>query len=555
MAVLFLLKWADIFGYRYDSDEMQHLHVVWGWTRGLVQYRDLFDNHMPLFHLAFAPVLGWIGAHSMTVTWMRAAQFPIFLLEAWAIFSIGTLLFNRRVGLWAMIFAAFWGDIFFYSIQFRPDNLWALCWLLSLLELLQGRLSPRRALRAGLIFGLAIGVSLKSSLLLANLILAALLTLGLWIMNHRAGWRRVWRCGAAFGLGALLVPGTIGIFFALAGDWSRFYHCVWLHNLLPNFHADRRQAWWNLIFPLALPLLAAIGWRLLRVTNDPRLAWRRVFVLLAAGLSWASLYGFWVPMRQDLLPVLPLVFVFVSAGLWAALDHGGQWIGPSLRVAVPLLLGLAEISYLLAVRPLTQDQTWPERESLRAVLQLTSPNEYVFDCKGEAVFRRRCVYKVMEAMTMERIERGLMSDQVGLRCETTRTCLAVVDTRLPLDATHFLWQNYLRLPCGVRVAGFRLPQPVSPAGAIDFEVNIAAPYEIVSPAGPVAGVLDGTPNRGARLLAAGAHTFLPARAEEPLALIWSRAAERGYNPFVPIPEKANSRLRSSDFRVGFSRSG
>ena len=29
--------------YRFDSDEPQHLHVAWGWTRGLVQYRDLFD--------------------------------------------------------------------------------------------------------------------------------------------------------------------------------------------------------------------------------------------------------------------------------------------------------------------------------------------------------------------------------------------------------------------------------------------------------------------------------------------------------------------------------
>jgi len=26
-----------------------------------VQYRDLFDNHMPLFHLLFAPIFGLIG--------------------------------------------------------------------------------------------------------------------------------------------------------------------------------------------------------------------------------------------------------------------------------------------------------------------------------------------------------------------------------------------------------------------------------------------------------------------------------------------------------------
>jgi len=538
--ILLGLRWADIFGYRYNSDETQHLHVVWAWTRDLVQYRDLFDNHMPLFHLAFAPVMGLVGAHSMTVTWMRVAQFPIFLLGAWATFRIGAILFDRRVGLWAMVLAASWGNIFFKSIEFRPDNLWALFWLVSLIELLQGRLSWRRALRAGLIFGFAIGVSLKSSLLLANLLVAALLTLGFSAWKCPEERRRVWRCAAAFGFSALLVPGTIAVVFARAGDWSRFYYCVWLHNLLPQFHTDHRQPWWNLIFFCALPMLAALGWWLERATPDPRLAWRRAFVLLTTGLSWASLYGFWVPMRQDLLPILPLVFVFVSAGLCALLDRGERLIGPSLRVAVPMLLTLAEISYLLGIRPLTQDQTLLDRESIRAVLRLTSPNDYVLDCKGETVFRRRCIYEVMEAVTMERIERGLMSDLVASRCEATRTCLAVVNGRLPLDATHFLWQNYLRLPCGVRVAGFRLPRPAPGSGTIHFQVNIPASYEIVSPKGVVPGLLDGTPVRDARLLDAGPHTFLPARPDRPLALYWSRAAKRGYDPFPARASKRNS---------------
>ena len=43
------LKFANLFRFRFDSDESQHLHVIWGWTRGLLQYRDIFDNHMPCF--------------------------------------------------------------------------------------------------------------------------------------------------------------------------------------------------------------------------------------------------------------------------------------------------------------------------------------------------------------------------------------------------------------------------------------------------------------------------------------------------------------------------
>ena len=35
--------------YWVDSDEPQHLYGVWGWVSGMVQYRDLFDNHAPVF--------------------------------------------------------------------------------------------------------------------------------------------------------------------------------------------------------------------------------------------------------------------------------------------------------------------------------------------------------------------------------------------------------------------------------------------------------------------------------------------------------------------------
>src|SRR5437762_10194405 len=46
---------------RVDTDEPQHLHVAWTWTQGLVPYRDAFDNHAPLFHLAMAPLVAAFG--------------------------------------------------------------------------------------------------------------------------------------------------------------------------------------------------------------------------------------------------------------------------------------------------------------------------------------------------------------------------------------------------------------------------------------------------------------------------------------------------------------
>ena len=61
LIALILLRGITIMHYRFGSDEPQHLHVVWGWARGFVQYRDLADNHMPLFHILCAPIYKLIG--------------------------------------------------------------------------------------------------------------------------------------------------------------------------------------------------------------------------------------------------------------------------------------------------------------------------------------------------------------------------------------------------------------------------------------------------------------------------------------------------------------
>jgi hypothetical protein len=104
-AIMIVLRIVNIIGYRFDADESQHLHVIWGWAHGLVQYRDLFDNHMPLFQIMLAPIFGLIGDRASDLCWMRFALLPMYFVAAWCIYRIGTLLFSRRVGVWAVILA------------------------------------------------------------------------------------------------------------------------------------------------------------------------------------------------------------------------------------------------------------------------------------------------------------------------------------------------------------------------------------------------------------------------------------------------------------------
>src|SRR5438309_7069418 len=98
-----IMRIAAFFRYRFDSDEPQHLHVTWGWTAGLLQYRDLFDNHAPLFHILTAPILRWVGERPDVLLYMRAPMLLLFAVVLWATYVIGSRLYSASVGVWAAV--------------------------------------------------------------------------------------------------------------------------------------------------------------------------------------------------------------------------------------------------------------------------------------------------------------------------------------------------------------------------------------------------------------------------------------------------------------------
>src|SRR6267378_4792507 len=85
-------KFWNVFLFRFNSDEPQHLHVVWAWTHGLVQYRDVFDNHAPLFHLAMAPLVSVLGDRADLLLLARWMMLPLVALTLWATYRIGRTL-------------------------------------------------------------------------------------------------------------------------------------------------------------------------------------------------------------------------------------------------------------------------------------------------------------------------------------------------------------------------------------------------------------------------------------------------------------------------------
>src|SRR5689334_216038 len=127
-----VLRTLYVLNHRADFDEPQHLHVVWGWTQGLVQYRDYFDNHTPIFQMLSAPILKLFGERADILIPMRLAMIPLFGGMLWCTYRMGRALYSSRAGIWAAIFAALYPVFMLTSTEFRTDDLWVLGWMVTL---------------------------------------------------------------------------------------------------------------------------------------------------------------------------------------------------------------------------------------------------------------------------------------------------------------------------------------------------------------------------------------------------------------------------------------
>ena len=537
-ALMIVLKLLNITHYRFDSDESQHMHVIWAWARGFVQYRDVFDNHMPLFQIMFAPIFGVIGDRATILYWMRFILLPMYFVSAWCTYRIGELLFSRRAGIWAVLLAGLFIKYHFISLEFRTDNLWAPLWLLCIVTLISGALTVARGLVAGLLLGLCFGISMKSALLLLMLLLSAPITLFL-VGRKQLGqsWSYLARCTTAFFAATALVPAVIAGAFAVAGLWRNFRYCNFDHNFLPHLDVKNHRPWFIVIFPVTFPFVIYAARLIVRAAPTNPLAFRRAFIFLICGFYTPALYSFWnLLTRQDFLPYYPLAFVLISGALLAISSHLAQYNLPLSyylrRFPLPAFIGLVDLVLVIATRPFWIDRAKVETNLLRGVLKLTDPGDYVLDCKGETIFRQRCFWPVTESIMIERLRRGLVADNVSERAVETRACLASMKGRMPFYGRKFIWKNYISVGNDLKVAGrFLRPSPTD-SRRMDFEVVIPAPYKIIAPDGPVEGMLDGTPYDGARFLEPGAHTFVQTSSRTQLAFFWAQAVDRNF-----VPEK------------------
>lgn len=536
--LLVTIKCAYVHALGVESDESQHLHVVWGWTQGQVQYRDFFDNHTPLFHMLFAPLLGFLGERADIVVPMRIAMLPLFAVSIFCVYWLASRLYSRRVGLWAAVFTGFFPVFVDTTSQFRTDNLWLAAWLSVLTVALTGTLTKWRSFVAGLLLGVAFAVSMKTSLLLVSFLLAAGLVLGCRARREGPGvfLRLAPHCLSAL-LGLCVVPALLVAYFASKHALPQMYYCVLEHNHVPGLGNWHKQPWRRFIFPIALPFILAGGYWIYRGASDRGTATRRAVVFLTATLFTGLLESFWpLVTNQDFPPVIPL-FCIVATPLVFHLCRGLRQLPmpvvsqPFFRVfatMIPLLLAALEIKAAVRGGKLAKDGVQPFCQHLGNMLKLTRPGDYVMDAKGSTIFRKRPFYFALENITQARMGSGSIANTIVQDILRTKTCV-VSEERLPTRTTlPWVQQHFVAVAKGVYVAGAWLA-PIN--GECSFDIAVPAVYAIVSPAGPLkTGTLDGAPFTGRAYLAAGRHSY-KRREAGVLAAVWSQAVDTGSSPF------------------------
>jgi Dolichyl-phosphate-mannose-protein mannosyltransferase len=533
--VLLCLRWFYVSTQPWDSDEPQHLHVVWAWANGLLPYKDVFDNHAPLFQAMSAPLFALLGERADIVAAMRWTMLPIAAAILLLTYRIGKRLFSPRTAFWGTLLAASFPDLYAKFGEYRPDLFWTALWLAGLAILIGGKLDPRRLFIAALTFGIAFAVSMKTTFLLLTVLVAGVAVWILRLVRSEAPLKPgrplpyVISCFLAPIAGALIAPALVIGFFAAKGALPQLYDCVIAHNLTAAGNPWRSMIHriWDLRFWLFIPTIAGGIW-LAKRDSQPDRGSQRLFFLAVTGFFCPLLFTFWpLVSKQDFLPFFPLLLLTIASPLIGV----GDWIRSKTGLPIflaALLIVCWQLVSIVRVHPPLKQTNQKNVRIVADTLDLTHPGETVLDAKGQTIYRARPYYYVFEQITRERVERGELLDDAPQRLIMARTPVVVESNWLTQATGRFVSQNYLSVGA-VLVLGKRVfPDQ---RGNVQFEIAIPAEYIVEGPNGQISGTLDGTKISGPRDLSAGMHVLALNNSVDSVAIVWSRAIEKGFSPF------------------------
>ncbi|MDY1549861.1 ArnT family glycosyltransferase [Luteibacter sahnii] len=531
LLALLALRVLTLRAYPLNSDEPQHAHVAWSIGEGALPYRDVFDNHGPLFSAIYAPLMHALGPRPDILVWLRLAVVPWYLLALVATWYIARRLYSRGVADAAVALTGL-AYVFFVKMgEFRTDDLWTALWLCALAVAAHAGRWNGRWLIAGVLLGGALSVSQKTVPLSLMALLAAAC---IWAAPCRADPKGFLKRGLALLAGVAVVPGAFWIYLAFRHDLGPAWYNLVAYNIAPT--GDPSHAWPKVRFALlAAAIVGVVATGLRRAGPvDPSARWR-LFVGLHGVLFGSFIWLAWpLPTDQDFLPIIPTLIVCLT-GL---VSRSGV-LSQARAVGFVALLIALELVLLVKHAPPWHDALLYKEAQLRTVLACTSPDDTVMDAKSGAIFRRRPYYTVLESIALRRFRHGLQAEDIAPALVAQHT-MTVIEDRLP-PATHvFVAQNYLPGMANVFMAGKTVPEGRAARGV---DIVLAGNYTVTDGAREVPVSIDGGPASSRWPLSAARHAVDTPYAK-PLLLVWTPAWVCGWRPAVvevaqPEPVRAS----------------
>jgi hypothetical protein len=329
----------------FGLDEFEHLHFAFCIHRGMLPYRDFFENHLPWLHYMLSWLFPITGETITTILVARWMMLGFTLVTLFFTYYLAREVYDWRVGVVAVFLLSCIVMFHEKAFEIRPDVPATTCWLAGLWLVVRAMQTnqPRLYVVAGLVLGSGFMFTQKLMFGIAGVLLG----LAWLLLDGRLARRSPspTRSSLLF-LPSLAVPFllTLAFFSVHAGvgplvrdNFAMTSH--WVREISPSVYLVQlvRQNPFVAVLGLAGWLIALGG---LLARNGARPG---AVVLVAATLTAViGLFVIPVPYRQYFLVLLPLWAIHGAALLWKIVELPSLkdllllWKSPSQRKAIVL---------------------------------------------------------------------------------------------------------------------------------------------------------------------------------------------------------------------------
>ena len=352
----------------FDHDEFEVMHTTWKLSQGQAIYTDFLQHHHPFTHYTLLPLYTLFGGTTDVLIAARMVIFALLVAMLTLIYFITWEVYQDRLSaVLGTLFLSFTTLFTAKAIEIRPDVPQCLLGLLGVYLIVRFFRTRARWLlvASGLVFGVSI-LYLQKGIVFAGLV--GLVLLGRWLFGRDI------KFGEGLIFAGSVILGVLPYFFYLlvSGKLSTFIFWNFTYNALyyqlRGWEASKLATNIDRLFSANSVVLLFFAVTVF-LRRKKRLEWELLF--LAAGVFGFSL----LTGRQNLqyyLLVFPFVAVLAASGFDQALR------GRS-RFAALTLLFIAFMPFVTQVRSIFVFTNTPQLRKIQYVLELTDPDDYVYD--------------------------------------------------------------------------------------------------------------------------------------------------------------------------------